>query len=36
MAGQIGLFAILNRTLNLTEIKYKDETWQFSSLNRYV
>ena len=30
MDGQIGLFAILNRTPNLTGIRYKAETWQFS------
>jgi len=33
MVGQIELFAILNRTPNLTGIRYKAETWQFFSLS---
>ena len=31
MAGQIGLFAMLNHTPNLTGIMYKAETWQTGS-----
>jgi len=36
MAGQIGHFAIINRTRNLTGIRYKAETWQPFSLSHCV